>query len=85
MVHSWLERVPVQQPVREGSTNQLAAPQLSQLEHPGRRDTVGSLRRRSAIDTLMATFAVPIGLVFAEIPLQLLDTGNANVIEQGDA
>jgi hypothetical protein len=65
-----LERVPVEQPVRVGSTNQLTTPQLSQLEHLGRRHTLGSLRRRSTLDTLMAALAVPVGAVFAEIPLQ---------------
>ena len=80
-----LKGVAVQQPVREGSTNQLATLQFSQVKHVRYRDTPGSLSRRPAIDTLMATSAVPMGPVLVEKPLQLLASGDANVVEQLEA
>ncbi len=67
--------------MREGSTNQFAAPQLRQGENLGYRDTLGLLRRRPTTDTLLATFAVPMGPLLVKEPLQLLGSGDANLLE----
>ena len=59
-----------------------AATELAQIENVGDRDIISSVDGGPAIDTLMTTIAAPIRSVLVQIPLQLLDCGEAYVIEQ---
>ena len=65
----------------EGLPDQSAATELVEIQNVGHRHTISSVNGGPAIDTLMTTIAVPIRSVLVQIPLQLLDSGDANVIE----
>ena len=68
-----------------GATNQPAATELGQADHLGQRNLRSALRRRPTIDTLMATFAAAMRPLLVEKPLQLLGSGDANLVEQLEA
>jgi len=55
---------------------------FAQMQHVGDGGTVGSIGWGLPIDTLVTPRAAPIRSILIQIPLQLLDSGDANVIEQ---
>ena len=77
-----LERVAIQQPVGEGSTNQLSAAELADVQHVRSAPMVSFLGGGLPSDTLVTTVPVPVRPILAEIPLQLLDRRDTNVVEQ---
>jgi hypothetical protein len=76
-----LERVAVEQAVGKGLPDQPAAAEFAQIQHVSHTGTIRSLGGGLAIDTLVTTRAVPIRSILVEVPLQLLDCDNANVVE----
>jgi hypothetical protein len=68
--------------VGEGSTNQFSAAELADVQHVRSAPMVSSLGGGLPIDTLVTTVAVPVRPILAEIPLQLLDRRDTNVVEQ---
>jgi hypothetical protein len=68
--------------VGERSPSQLVAAQFAQIHNVGHRGTVSSIAGGLTADSLVATGAHPVCSILIELPLQLLDCGDANVIEQ---
>ena len=61
---------------------QPAAPQVIQIEHVSNGSTVGTVRGGLAMEALVTALGVVMRAILIQVPLELLDSGHANVVEQ---
>jgi hypothetical protein len=62
-------------------SDQPAVAECARIQHVGNSGTVSSIHGRLAMDTLVTALGGEIRAILIQLPLKLLDSGDATVIE----